>query len=139
MAQNLTKPTDVGVDEFIAGVEDERRRSEAVVLRELMERVSGQPATMWGPTMVGFGTYSYQTRSGQTEEYFVVGFSPRKPALSLYGLGDAYAPEEHPLLDSLGPHTMGKGCLYIKKLEAIDLGVLEEMTRVAVERSRAVS
>jgi len=139
MAQNKTKPTDVSVDEFIAGVRDERRRSEAVVLRGLMERVSGQPATMWGPTIIGFGTYCYQTRSGQTEEYFVVGFSPRTPALSLYGLGNAYAPEEHPLLDSLGPHTMGKGCLYIKKLGAIDLGVLEAMIRIALEGSSAPS
>ncbi|MCY7412660.1 MAG: DUF1801 domain-containing protein [Salinibacterium sp.] len=139
MPQNLTKPTDVSVDEFISGVEDERRRSEAIVLRELMERVSGRPATMWGPTIVGFGAYSYTTRAGQTEESFVVGFSPRKSALSLYGLWNALSSEEHPLLDSLGPHTTGKGCLYVKKLEAIDLGVLEEMTRIAVERSRAAS
>jgi len=112
MAQNLTKPTDVNVDEFIAGVKDERRRSEAVVLREFMERVSGHPATMWGPSMVGFGTYSYKTRSGQTEESFVVGFSP---------------------------HTRGKGCLYVKKLATIDLGALEAMIRTAVERSSAAS
>lgn len=136
MAENKTGPTTVSVDEFIAAVTEDRRRGEATILRELMERVSGEPATMWGPTMVGFGEYHYRYASGHEGDTFVVGFSPRKAALSLYGLWNAYAPDEHPLLASLGPHTTAVACLYVKKLEAIDLSVLEEMTRIAVERHR---
>ncbi len=137
MPENKTQPTSVSVDDFIASVPEERRRAEAVVLLELMERVSGEPATMWGPTMVGFGEYHYRYASGREGDSFVIGFSPRKVALSLYGLWNAYAPEEHPLLASLGPHTTAVACLYVKKLEAINLPVLEEMTRIAVERHRA--
>jgi hypothetical protein len=136
MAENTTGPTTVSVDDFIAAVPEERRRSEAILLREMMERVSGEPAKMWGPTMVGFGDYHYRYESGREGYTFVIGFSPRKAALSLYGFWNSYSPEEHPLLASLGPHTTAVSCLYIKKLEAIDFSVLEEMTRVAVERFR---
>jgi hypothetical protein len=136
VAENKTAPTTVSVASFIAAVPEERRRAEATVLREMMERVSGEPATMWGPTMVGFGDVHYRYETGHEGDTFVIGFSPRTAALSLYGFWNAYAPEEHPLLASLGPHTTGKACLYIKKLEAIDFSVLEEMTRVAVERFR---
>jgi Domain of unknown function (DU1801) len=134
MSANKTTATTVSVDDFIAAVPVERRREEAVVLRQLMERVSGQPATMWGPTMVGFGSHHYVYASGREGDTFIVGFSPRKPALVLYGLWSEYEPEKHPLVDRLGPHTTGKGCLYVKRLSDIDLGVLEQMLRQAVSR-----
>ncbi|MGV8895934.1 MAG: DUF1801 domain-containing protein [Rhodoglobus sp.] len=132
MSTNKTTATTVNVDDFIAAVADPRRREEAAVLRALMERVSGEPATMWGPTMVGFGSMHYKSASGREGDWFVVGFSPRKPALSLYGLWSEYAPEQYPLVQQLGPHTTGKGCLYVKRLSDVDLDVLENMAEQAV-------
>lgn len=125
MAEPKTKPTAVDVTAFLDAVESDRRREEGHVVRELMERVTGQPATMWGPTMVGFGSQAYtgKTTSGET---FVVGFSPRKDALTIYGVYNDYGPAD-PLFESLGPHTTGKSCLYVKRLENIDLAVLEEL------------
>lgn len=131
-SNNKTTATTANVDEFIAGVADPRRREEALILKSLMERVSGEPATMWGPTMIGFGTMHYKSAAGREGDWFVVGFSPRKPALSLYGLWSEYSPEEYPLLEQLGPHTTGKGCLYVKRLSDVDLGVLEKMVKQAV-------
>jgi hypothetical protein len=130
MAENKTKPTTVDVTAFLDGVEYDRRRAEGHALRELMERVTGEPATMWGPTIVGFGTRPYPGRTGTTE-WMVVGFSPRKAALSIYGL---YHGVPDPLLDELGPHTTGRGCLYVKRLDAVDLGVLERLVRQGFER-----
>ncbi|MBG6053770.1 hypothetical protein IWX81_000160 [Salinibacterium sp. CAN_S4] len=136
MSTNKTTATPVSVDEFIAAVPDARRRDEAVILRELMERVSGEPATMWGPTMVGFGTHHYRYASGREGDTFVVGFSPRKPALVLYGIWSEYEPEKYPLVGKLGTHTTGKGCLYVKRLSDIELGVLETMVQQAVAEHR---
>ena len=132
MSTNKTTATTVSVDDVIAAVPLERRREEAVVLRHLMERVSGQPATMWGPTMIGFGAVRYRHPSGREGDTFVVGFSPRKPALVLYGIWNEYEPDKHPLVDRLGPHTTGKSCLYIKRLSDVDLDVLEQMIRQAL-------
>ena len=102
-------------------------------MRALLERVTGEPATMWGPSMVGFGSMPYTNTTG-TNEWFVVGFSPRKAALTIYGVHDGYGPPD-PLLERLGPHTTGKGCLYVKHLDAIDIDVLELMARQAWERA----
>lgn len=102
-------------------------------MRELMERVTGEPATMWGPSMVGFGSMPYTNTTG-TNEWFVVGFSPRKTALTLYGVYDGYGPED-PLFEQLGPHTVGKGCLYLKRLDAVDESVLEKLVTQAWERA----
>ena len=95
-----------------------------------MEKVTGEPAVMWGPTMVGFGSDPYTNTLG-TNNWFRVGFSPRKAALTIYGLYNAYEPVNSPLLDQLGPHTLGKSCVYVKNLEALDLDVLERLTREA--------
>ena len=100
-----------------------------------MQRVTGAPATMWGPSIVGFGTQSYTNTTG-TNDWFVVGFSPRKLAMTLYGIYDDFGPAD-PLLDDLGPHTTGKGCLYIKQLSEIDENVLERMVRNAWERHQS--
>lgn len=129
MAEPKTKSTDVDVTAFLDAVESDRRRAEGHKLRELLERVTGEPATMWGPTMVGFGRMPYTTSKG-TSEMFVVGFSPRKAALSIYGVYNGYG-EPDPLFDALGPHTTGAGCLYVKRLESIDLPVLEQLVRQA--------
>ena len=94
-----------------------------------MEKVTGQPTTMWGPSMVGFGTRPYTNTTG-TNDWFVVGFSPRRQAMTIYGVHDGYGPED-PLLARLGPHTTGRGCLYVKRLDDVDVDVLEQLVRNA--------
>jgi hypothetical protein len=131
MATIKTQPTGDSVTAFLDGVADERRRVDGHALRELFERVTGVPATMWGPSIVGFGIQPYTNTTG-TNEWFVVGFSPRKQALTIYGVHDGYG-DPDPLLDELGPHTTGKGCLYIKRLEHVDDAVLEQLVRQACE------
>jgi len=127
-----TRPTDVDVTAFLDAVPDERRRAEGHAMRALMERVTGEKATMWGPTMVGFGSQPYTNSTGTTD-WFVLGFSPRKPALTLYGVYNDYAPAE-PLFAELGPHETGKSCLYLKRLDAVDGDVLETLMRAAWDR-----
>lgn len=133
MAEIKTKPTEADVTAFLDAVPDERRRAEGHAMRALMERITGQPAVMWGPTMVGFGSMAYTNTTG-TNDMFILGFSPRKADLTLYGLTNAYEPPD-PLLDSLGPHTLGKSCLYVKRLEKVDIDVLENLVRQAWQRS----
>lgn len=129
MAQIATRPSDADVTAFLDAVPDERRRADAHALRALFERITGEPATMWGASIVGFGVQPYTNTTG-THEWFVVGFSPRKQALTIYGIHDGYAAPD-PLLESLGPHKTGKGCLYLAKLEHADPGVLEQLVRNA--------
>jgi hypothetical protein len=116
-------------------VPDERRRAEGHAIRRLMERVTGQPAVLWGPSMVGFGRERYESpKTGRSGDWFVVGFSPRKAALTLYGLYSAYEEEPDPLIQQLGPHTTGKGCIYVKRLDAVREDVLEQLIRQRVEK-----
>ena len=125
-----TRPTGDDVTAFLDAVPAERRRAEGHAVRALMERVTGAPATMWGPSMVGFGSQPYTNTTG-TNEWFVVGFSPRKAATTLY-LPDGVAAHAD-ALTGLGPHTTGVGCLYVKDLETVDLRVL----RAVLSRSWA--
>ena len=128
-----TRPTDADVTAFLDAVPDERRRTEAHAMRALMERVTGEPAVMWGSSIVGFGSRPYTNTTG-TNDWMIVGFSPRKSALTLYGVYDDYAPVE-PLFAELGPHETGKGCLYLTRLDAVDGSVLERLVRAAWERA----
>lgn len=130
MAEPKTKPTDVPVDEFLATI-DEPRRSQADAVRDIMRRVTGVEPVMWGPSIIGFGTMQYDNTAG-SYEWPVVGLSPRKGALTLYVLDGT--DDEAPLLAQLGPHTTGKSCLYLKRLDGVDLAVLERLIRVAWER-----
>ena len=98
-----------------------------------MEQTTGATATMWGTSMVGFGTQAYTNSTG-TNDWFVVGFSPRRSATTIYGVHDGYGPPDR-LLDRLGPHSTGKGCLYIKRLSDVDEGVLTGMIRTAWDRA----
>ncbi|MDP3208130.1 MAG: DUF1801 domain-containing protein [Rhodoglobus sp.] len=132
MAEIKTRPTDVDVTAFLDTVEPERRRAEGHAVRELMERITGERATMWGPTMVGFGSEAYTNTLG-TNDWFIVGFSPRKAALTLYGLHSSYGPPD-PLLDELGPHSASVSCLYVKRLDAVNLDVLEKLVANAWKR-----
>ena len=136
MAKITTRPTDADVTEFLDSVPDQRRRAEGHELRSLFERVTGEPAVMWGPSIVGYGRYRYKYDSGHEGEMCRAGFSPRKAKHSLYLLGcggkDA---EMEALLARLGKHSRGVGCLYVNKLADIDLGVLEQMIALGWKRS----
>jgi hypothetical protein len=134
MAEPKTRPTGADVTAFLDAVPDERRREEGHAMRELMERVTGAPAEMWGPTMVGFGSRPYTVTTG-TYEMFIVGFAPRKAALTVYGVYNEYEAED-PLFADLGPHTTGKGCLYLKRLDAVEQPVLETLVRNAWSASK---
>lgn len=125
MAENKTKPTAVSVESFVDAIEPGRRRDDALKLIAIMERVTGHPATMWGPSIIGFGRYAYTYDSGHSGEAPRIGFSPRKAAITFY-LTSGY-PMRKDLLADLGKHKTGKGCLYVNKLADVDVDVLERM------------
>jgi len=131
MAENKTKPTTVSVRTFLDACAGDERRADARVLARLMQKVTGIEPAMWGPSIVGFGSYHYIYESGREGEMPIVGFSPRKAAHVLYGAIGFRGAEK--LLARLGKHTTGKGCLYIKKLADVDVNVLEAVaaTRAA--------
>lgn len=130
MAEIKTKPTQMTVDGFIATVDNPLRREEAKTVCTMMERITGEPPRMWGPSIIGFGSYHYKYDSGHEGTMCRLGFSPRKAQLVLYILTGDAAQEEQ--LARLGKHKTGKSCLYINKLADVDMGVLEEMTRDAL-------
>ncbi|GAA1658083.1 hypothetical protein GCM10010977_09820 [Citricoccus zhacaiensis] len=125
--ENKTKPTQTSVEEFIAHVEHPVRRADAEVLDEMFRRITGEEPVMWGPTMVGYGSYHYEYESGHQGDALAVGFAPRKASQSLYGL--LVQPEAPELLSRLGKHKVGKGCLYVNTLADVDLQVLEELVQ----------
>lgn len=125
MAQLLTQPTEEDPRAFVDAIAHPVRRADAVVLLDLMGRATREPAVMWGPTMIGFGSYHYRYASGHEGDALAVGFSPRASAQSLYGL--LAAPGAEALLPRLGRHRRGAGCLYVTSLAGIDLDVLEEL------------
>ena len=130
MAENKTKATEASVDAFIEAVPDETRRTDARTILELMKRITGDEPRMWGPSIIGFGSYSYRYESGHGGEACRIGFSPRKAELVLYVLTGAA--DQSPLLARLGKHKTGKSCLYIKKLADVDMMVVEELVRTSV-------
>lgn len=125
--ETKTKPTEVSVREFLNAVEPARRRAQGLELLDIFTEETGAEAVMWGPSIVGFGHLRYTYASGHSGEMGRVGFSPRKAALSLYGL-TLYGSNTD-LLDKLGKHRVGKGCLYINKLEDIDVDILRQLIR----------
>lgn len=129
MAENKTKPTKVSVAGFIAALPDEAKRADAKTLVKLMQAATGEKPAMWGPSIIGFGSVHYVYESGREGDMPLIGFSPRKPAIVIYGV----ARTSEALLDKLGKHTTGKGCLYIKKLADVDVKVLEKMIAFAVK------
>ena len=123
-----TKPTDVPVEDFLAAVDNPKRRADAEVVKTLLAEVSGEQPVMWGPSIVGYGSYR-----GPTGDWPVVGFSPRKAQLVMYVLG---YPGQDELLARLGKHKTGSACLYINKLEDVDIAVLREMAERSVAWTR---
>ena len=134
MAENKTKATAGSVAAFLDAVADEERRADAKALTRLMQKVTGDKPTMWGPSIVGFGSYHYVYESGREGDAPIVGFSPRKAANVLYGATGFSGADA--LLAKLGKHTTGKGCLYIKKLADVDVKVLEMLIEKAVAAAR---
>ncbi|MBK7163025.1 MAG: DUF1801 domain-containing protein [Sphingomonadales bacterium] len=124
-AENKTKETAVSVDDFIAAVADANQRADAEKIRALMERLSGEPAKMWGPSIIGFGSYHYKYESGREGDMCRIGFSPRKGQTVLY-LIDGFEGQSD-LMARLGKHKTGKSCLYVKRLSDIDEAVLDEL------------
>ena len=125
MAKNKTTETKSSVIDFVNTVDDEVKRNDAFELIKIMQKVTGFEAKMWGPSIIGFGSYHYKYASGHEGEAPMLGFSPRKAEFSLY----VYSPREDNkhLLDNFGKFKMGKACIYIKKLADIDISVLEKM------------
>ena len=135
MADNKTRPTEQSVAACIDAVMDEARRADARALVKLMQKATGEKPKMWGPSIIGFGSYHYTYDSGREGDTPLVGFSPRKGATVLYGVTGSSDAET--LLAGLGKHTTGKGCLYIKKLSDVDQKVLETIVVRAVAAKRA--
>jgi len=134
MAELKTKPTMVSVDDFIAAVEHPGRRADALALCALLARVSGCDAKMWGPSIIGFGSYHYRYASGHEGDMAMIGFSPRKTGLVLYMAG-GFATRDA-LMARLGKYRTGKNCLYVNRLDDVDIAVLEELAVESVAYMR---
>ena len=134
MAENKTQITDVDPNAFIATVENPTRRVDAEVMLDLMSRVTGCEAKMWGPSIVGFGRYRYGYDSGREGEFMLTGFSPRKANLVIYTMPGYDQMDEQ--LAELGKHRLGKSCLYVNKLADVDLDVLEQIVADGVATMR---
>jgi hypothetical protein len=135
MAENKTKPTKLSVAAFIEALTDQTRRADAKALVKLMQSATAEKPKMWGPSIIGFGSYHYKHDSGREGDVPIIGFSPRKAATVLYNVGGFSGSEA--LRAMLGKHTTGKGCLYIKKLTEVDQQVLETLVLKSVGAMRA--
>ena len=131
MTELKTKPNDKNVEEFLNAVENEKKRKDSFKILELMSRVTGEAPVMWGPSIVGFGSYHYKYASGQEGDWPLTGFSPRKQSLTLYIMSGFKRYDE--MLKKLGKFKTGKSCLYINKLEDVNLEVLEELIGQSVD------
>jgi hypothetical protein len=127
------KPADAGVKAFLDTVTDAKQKADCQTLLKLMKGITGDEPTLWGASMIGFGSYTYSYPSGRTADWFLIGFSPRKKDLTVYvmprlsGMGD--------LLAKLGPHRCGKSCLYVGSLAEVDAKVLKELLTRAVKQA----
>lgn len=125
MAELKTQKNDASVEGFLHSVENKRRREDSFVVLELMKEVTGEEPIMWGSSIIGFGSYTLKYANGREADWFVAGFSPRKQSLTLY-IMDGFARYDD-LLGELGKHKTGKSCLYINKLDDVNLDILKEI------------
>jgi uncharacterized protein DUF1801 len=135
MTANKTRPTTVSVASFIAALSDETRRADAMALVKLMQAQSGEKPRMWGTSIIGFGSYHYTYDSGREGDMPIIAFAPRKAATVLY-LGSGLNGSKS-LLSTLGKHSTGKGCLYIKRLADVDNSVLKQIVAKSVAAARS--
>lgn len=134
MAEAKTKPTALSMAQFLKEkVPDADRRKDCEDIAALMEQVTKRPPVMWGPSIVGFGTYHFKYESGREGDFLLIGFSPRKSDLTLYGLALDSSPE---LTEKLGKFKRGKGCLYIKKLSDVHIPTLKALMKKAVDAKK---
>ena len=131
MAELKTKQTDQSVEAFLNGVADEKKRQDCFTILELMKQATRAEPKMWGGSIVGFGNYRYKYASGREGDWFLTGFSPRKQNLTLYIMAGFARYDE--LMKKLGKYKTGQSCLYVKKLDDIDLSVLKELVEQSVE------
>lgn len=129
-----TKANEADPAAFLETVADERQRADSYVILDLMQRITGEPAKMWGPAIIGFGSRTLKYDSGRELDWMLIGFSPRKASLTLYIMDGFDRYDE--LLASLGKHKTGKSCLYVKRLADIDMAVLETLVTESVEHIR---
>lgn len=134
MADLKTKKNRASVQQFLASVDNEKRRKDARVVLKLMREVTGEKPAMWGSSIVGFGSYHYRYESGREGDWMLTGFSPRKQALTLYIMGGFDRHDD--LMSRLGKYKTGKSCLYVKSLEDIDLEVLRGLVAESVAYMR---
>ena len=131
MAEPKTRKNRSSVKAFIDQIEDEQKRADSRKVAKLMKEVTGETPAMWGDSIVGYGSYHYKYASGQEGDWPLTGFSPRKQALTLYIMAGFDRYDE--ILSRLGKHKHGKSCLYVKKLDDIDLDVLRELVSASIE------
>ncbi len=133
--RNKTIPTSADVAAFIAAVPDPRRREDAYVLADLHSRVTGLAPKMWGSSIIGYGSYHYRYESGREGDFMRAGFSPRKAASTIYLMGNYcdHRADADDLFARLGKHRTGKSCLYVTRLEKVDLSVLEALVALSWE------
>jgi hypothetical protein len=131
MSDAKTRPTDASVEEFLKAVEHPQRREDGFELVEMMKEITNEAPTMWGPSIVGFGSYHYKYESGREGDMPLTGFSPRKRSLTVYIMSGFEEYED--LLDKLGKHKIGKSCLYINKLSDVDKGVLKKIIKKSLK------
>lgn len=135
MAEAKTKPESKTPATFIAAIEPPAQRADAEALCAMLERISGCPPVMWGPSIIGFDRYAYRYESGRTGEFLRIGFSPRKGKLAIYGTGDVASRDA--LLARLGKHKTDGGCVWINKLADVDLEALEDLLAAGLAANRA--
>ena len=137
MAELKTQPTKASVDKFINQIPDETKRDDCRQVARIMEEITGEKPTMWGPSIVGFGTYHYKYASGREGDWPIAAFSPRKQDLTLYIMPGFT--EHADLMKQLGKHRTGKSCLYIKRLSDVHMPTLKKLIRDSVKRMRKIT
>jgi hypothetical protein len=137
VAQIKTKETEANVEDFISAIPEEQKRKDAQVILKMMQKATKEKPKMWGSSLIGFGNKRYKSpASGREVDWFIIGFAPRKANFSLYLTMDIKA--EAAALKKLGKHKTGMGCLYINKLEDVDVKVLEEMIDTALKKNKSI-
>ena len=135
MAEMKTKPTGESVESFLNKISDQERREDCFEVAKIMEEITGEKPKMWGPSIVGFGSYHYKYDSGREGDWLVTGFSPRKKDLTLYIMMGF---EKHiELMEKLGRHSVGKSCLYIKRLSDVHVPTLRKLIKNSVKDHKA--
>lgn len=135
MAEAKTKPTKASVEAFVKKVSDAQKRADTQAVIAMMREATKEEPVMWGPSIIGFGSYRYEYASGQTGDWPIIGLSPRAQSLTLY-IMPGFDELDADLMKRLGPHKSAKSCLYIKRLSDIDMGVLKKIVHNSIARMK---